>query len=281
MSMTETTTAGSTGGADDSFCKGEPGSYMLDEEGMPYEGIPDLGYIRSLIADAPPPCDAFEEPDDIPIPHSSDAVPTPPAPEAWGQLATAVGFILPQVPQPPEVFTECGSLPDDTMVVCSEADPPPPLPVDEDLIVLAGATKGDIGSAAPGILQEISVVFDGDGDPGTGWVPDPAFPNDFFTEADRWYVAKHDGQGTWTLEVSDADGTTATPVTSSARLVIFGGAYMWLIPAKEFASSCPPGWRTTVFGHEGDYGLQPPNWWTGDVEPPVSAPMPFFTTRCQ
>ena len=116
-------------------------------------------------------------------------------------------------------------------------------------------------------LIEYGFVFDADDDTGNNYEASPQFPNDFFQDTDRWYVARWTGTQ-WQLDVSTAVDSNIQPAASNARVVISGNSIMAIIPAAEFESSCPD-WRLTTFAHQGDYGINPPHNWSGRLEPPV------------
>ncbi|MCA8956903.1 MAG: hypothetical protein KDC87_12570 [Planctomycetes bacterium] len=117
-----------------------------------------------------------------------------------------------------------------------------------------------------------SFVADADGLSNNNWVPDPAFPADFFKDTDRWYQITYDRTAGWHLTVTrvNAGGRTTTQVSSAARAIIQGKAIVLVVPAAEFAVS-KPSWRATSFCHQGDFGLNAPYVWSGDVDPAVSA----------
>src|SRR5690606_18817381 len=126
--------------------------------------------------------------------------------------------------------------------------------------------------------HQYAFVFDSDADPSNNYQASSQYPNDFFDNTDRWYVASYTPQQGWRIEVSNASGGTITPISSDARIVIDGAMMMLLVPADELASPCPP-YRMTAFTHRGDYGLNPPYDWSGDVEPPVDMPLETTCTE--
>jgi hypothetical protein len=141
--------------------------------------------------------------------------------------------------------------------------------VDGDIVVVAGATEEDIPLDQTDWNVEFSAVFDADGNASNNYVADPAYPNDFFQDTDQWYVARYTPGVGWELAASTAVDSNIQSMTSAARVVFTGNAVLWIIPASELGVACPD-WRVTTFAHKGDYGINPPNEWSGRLEPPVS-----------
>lgn len=115
---------------------------------------------------------------------------------------------------------------------------------------------------------QYAFVFDADGDTTNNYEASVEYPNDFFQDTDRWYVATYDPTTGWAMEVTDATNGTLTTVPSAARIVIQGNAIVLAVPAAEFALVRPK-YRLTAFRHTGDYGLNPPHDWDGSLWPPV------------
>lgn len=114
-----------------------------------------------------------------------------------------------------------------------------------------------------------SFVMDSDASATNNWVPFPAFPNDFFKDTDRWYQVQYDATSGWTMSVTQVDAQKkTTAVKSAARAIIRENAVVLVVPASEFKSAKPK-WRATSFVHQGDFGLNPPHVWSGDLMPPV------------
>lgn len=165
-----------------------------------------------------------------------------------------------------DVETEfpCGDGPNG-YTICTPGDPA--FPTAAPIFFLAGIMEEPIDPASEPWLLEYSFVMDADGDTSNNYVPDPAFPNDFFQDTDRWYVARWDGS-TWKLDVSTAVDSNIQPASSTARVIISGNTAILIATMDEFDAACPR-WRVTTFAHTGDYGLNPPNDWGGALEPPV------------
>jgi hypothetical protein len=65
-------------------------------------------------------------------------------------------------------------------------------------------------------------------------------------------------------------GNQTTQVRSAARAIIKDDGIVLVVPAAEFVVA-RPAWRATSFVHQGDFGLNPPFVWSGDLMPPVAA----------
>ena len=148
------------------------------------------------------------------------------------------------------------------------------MPAGEYLLVFA-AYGDDIELADTERLYQYAVVFDADGDATNNYVPDPAFENDFFRDSDRWYEATYSPSEGWKLTVTDARNNNFTEIASAARIIISENAFVLVVPASEFEVS-EPSYRVTAFCHEGDFGLNPGSFWSGDLDPPVSDGLATF-----
>ncbi len=146
-----------------------------------------------------------------------------------------------------------------------------PLP-EGDWFMAAVVTGDDVPLADPTRSHQIGFVFDADGNTANNYQASPDYPSDFFIDTDRWYTANYAPGSGWSMSVSQWNGSQATPdVASMARIIIQGNLLVALIPASELGGqSCPPH-RMTTFSHLGDYGLNPPHDWAGDIEPPVAS----------
>lgn len=134
---------------------------------------------------------------------------------------------------------------------------------------------GPVPQNDSGNLYEYSFVFDADGQAANNFQASPSFPNDFFQDTDRWYVASYSPSG-WVLSVREiVSGAPMTVTNSAARIVIDDNVVLLLVPATELAVA-KPSYRVTTFRHTGDYGISPPHDWDGDVEPPVDQPLAEF-----
>jgi hypothetical protein len=142
---------------------------------------------------------------------------------------------------------------------------------------LVSLVDADIPLAHPTNFYTYSFVFDTDGDTFNDWVPDPAFPGDFFQGTDRWYeVAYEPGEG-WELTVSQVTDGAARTVTrglpTAANAMIVGNTVSLVVPDSEIDATAKGlagiGVRYTAFRHTGDFGLNPPYDYSADVEPPV------------
>jgi len=124
----------------------------------------------------------------------------------------------------------------------------------------------------PDYYYTYAFVFDSDGDSANNWVPLSQYPKDFFKDTDRWFVINYAPSSGWSMEVSDVRSGSIEPIASGARITISEGALMLVVPLEEFDDSTPQ-YRVTSFRHRGDFGLQPPHDWTGDIVPTVDEPL--------
>ena len=166
----------------------------------------------------------------------------------------------------------CGA-DEDAITICATDEP---MPVGS-YIVVGGTLQDPVPRADPELSHQLGFVFDADGDPSNNYVPDPQFPNDFFQDTDRWFVATYAPDDGWSMEVSDARDGSVVAIPSRARIVIGESTILALIPADEIEAECA-GYRLTTFTHRGDFGLEPPHLWAGDAENPVDEPL---LTTCE
>jgi hypothetical protein len=82
--------------------------------------------------------------------------------------------------------------------------------------------------------------------------------------------------GGWTMSARDARGGTIMPMSTAARIWIRRNTVTLIAPASELGTTMPP-YRVTAFRHTGDYGIDPPHDWSGDVEPTVAQGLAPFT----
>jgi hypothetical protein len=180
---------------------------------------------------------------------------------------------------PPEF--PCGAGPNG-FTVCPMI--PSLMPVGDYLFVWL-ATNGTIPLASPTRTFQYGFVFDADGIAANNYVPPPAFANDFYGGTDRWYSVEYDPVGGWRLVVTDArsDASAVAPsavhaitvVPSAARAIIVDNAIGLFVPKSEFAVDLPA-YRVTAFEHGGDFGIPPPNDWSGDLSPTVAEGLATF-----
>lgn len=161
----------------------------------------------------------------------------------------------------------CGTSGGRTVLCGSQSVFPP-----GEYVTAAIVTVGAIPLADAERLHQYGFVFDADGDASNNYQASSQFPNDFFDNTDRWYVASYSPADGWSLQVSDASGGSISSATSAARIIIEGQTMRLIVPATEFAISCPD-YRMTAFTHTGDYGINPPHDWSADVEPAVALPL--------
>lgn len=136
-----------------------------------------------------------------------------------------------------------------------------------DFVIAYQVMKGEIPVADAANHYQYGFVFDSDalGD-NNYW---GSLPYDFFADSDRWYEALYDPDDGWSLKVSTASSSSSTEVASEARVIIDGAAIVLVVPASEFTSEAPP-YRVTAFRHTGDWGLEDPYDWNGDMSPPLN-----------
>lgn len=148
--------------------------------------------------------------------------------------------------------------------------PPAPSPVKgESFHILGAAVGAPIPLADPANRYQYAFVFDEDGDVTNNYQPAPAYPSDFFKDTDRWYEALYVPGTGWTLKASNAKNGSITPFPTNARIIIRDNAIVLVVPKSELAVP-HPAYRITTFRHKGDYGINEPHDWDGDVEPPVA-----------
>lgn len=127
-------------------------------------------------------------------------------------------------------------------------------------------------STAPKLYYQYGFALDADGITGNNYKASAQYPKDFFDGTDLWYqVTGAPGAGL-SLKVTDARNGGFQDVSSGARVLVIGDSLALLAPAGEIPSDSA-GYRVTAFRHDGDYGMQPPHVWSGDVVPPVGAPL--------
>jgi hypothetical protein len=134
---------------------------------------------------------------------------------------------------------------------------------------------GRARALAPNDQLQFSIVFDSDGSPANNYVPSPQYPSDFWRGTDTQFAANY-ANGIWTLRKTV--GPSLTPMPTNATLFAHGSTLLWAVPASEAGivdGDIPAGfgYRTSLFRHGGDYGINPPHDWSGDVDPPVDQPL--------
>ena len=122
------------------------------------------------------------------------------------------------------------------------------------------------------VIYQYAFVFDSDGNTANNYT---TANNDFFNDTDQWYVMSYTDAGGWVLTVSTAFDGNITEVASAARVIIKDNAMTLLVPASEFAVP-DPDYRVTAFCHNGDFGINPPYNWSGDLHPPVADGLETF-----
>ncbi len=115
-------------------------------------------------------------------------------------------------------------------------------------------------------------VFDADGNASNNYTAPPAYPKDLFDGTDRWFEVLHMPTSAWSLKASLARDGSVAAETTAARAILNGNSIAMLIPASELEAALPE-YRVTGFRHMGDYGINPPHVFNGDVHPEVGAPL--------
>jgi hypothetical protein len=144
-----------------------------------------------------------------------------------------------------------------------------PLPLAEgDYHIVHFSCEGVIPvvSTDPTVVYQYAFVFDSDGNTANNYT---TADNDFFNDTDRWYVMSYTDAGGWVLTVSTAFDGSIVEVASAARVIMKDNSMTLVVPADEFGVS-DPGYRVTAFCHNGDFGVNPPYDWSGDLHPPVA-----------
>lgn len=125
---------------------------------------------------------------------------------------------------------------------------------------------------------QFGLVWDADGSEGNNYQAPASYPQDLFDDSDRWYEVLHDPDTGWALQATLArDGSFSSQVTA-ARAILNGTSLVFVIPAAELESGTPS-FRVTAFRHNGDYGLNPPHDFNGDVYPLVGMPLASPSTN--
>lgn len=145
-------------------------------------------------------------------------------------------------------------------------------PPEGDFVMLSMVMGGAVPLADPTNRYVYAFVFDSDGVSANNYRAPPNYPSDFYDDTDRWYEASWTPGGSWVLTAKTARGGAIMQVPTAARMVLSGDTLFFLAPRSEF-DVAKPKWRFTAFRHKGDYGINPPYDWNGDVEPPVGRPL--------
>ncbi len=105
-------------------------------------------------------------------------------------------------------------------------------------------------------------------EPTNNFVPQPHLVNDVANGTDRLFELMSAG-AQWDLVISKLDGGQPQAALRAARIVAMDNLIALVVSADAFESP-EPAFRLNVFSHQGDFGMDPPHNWAGDVEPPVS-----------
>ncbi len=125
---------------------------------------------------------------------------------------------------------------------------------------------------------QYGIVLDIDGESGNNYAASSSFPKDTFDGTDRWYqvvAGEAYGAPKWNLRVDQMQGGSPTPAESNAILIQDGNAFVLVAQESEVPPTAT--FRVTSFRHTGDFGMQPPNDFSGDVFPEVGMPLAEFS----
>jgi hypothetical protein len=161
---------------------------------------------------------------------------------------------------------ECGPGPNG-LTLCSDS---PQTATEGDWLLVATVLDASMPTSDPTNYYQYGFVFDADGDTSNNYRASAPYSRDFFDNTDRWYVASYSPSAGWALEVSTANGSGITPVTTTAaRIIIEGNTMLLAVPLSEF-SVAKPSYRVTAFRHTGDWGTQAPHNYDGSIWPAVA-----------
>lgn len=155
----------------------------------------------------------------------------------------------------------CGAVTDEFRVTC-------PLgagPLEEGEYFIIGAQlEGQVADGDAAFTY--GLAFDDDGDEGDNYQFSPPFDSDFFRNTEHWYRLHIAADGTRSMWADGArDGVLGLPRASSAAVIEWGDAVIWLIPRAEVPGDSPA-YRVTAFHNRGIPGAVPvPDNSGGDV----------------
>ena len=146
---------------------------------------------------------------------------------------------------------ECGESAGAMFTVCT------PAPLDMpggDLVTFVLDVGERVPSADPTWSYIYALVLDSNGDPADDYVPDPAFPFDYFRGTDRWYELRWDAAtAAWSLVVTQLDSASARAnVESTARVVVEGARVTFFVSRTELPALVA-GFRVSAFRHDGSF----------------------------
>ena len=153
---------------------------------------------------------------------------------------------------------ECGETSGAMFTVCT----PGVLPMPEgELSTFVLEVGAPVPVADPMWSYVYALVLDSNGDASDDYVPDPAFPFDYFRGTDRWYELRWDHTTSeWSLVVTQLDGSGArTSVQSTARVVVEGPRITFFVSRSELPAVVA-GYRVSAFRHDGAFGVATRGW---------------------
>lgn len=129
-----------------------------------------------------------------------------------------------------------------------------------------------------GYHYQYGFVFDADGNTTNNYAAPSSFPMDLFDNTDVWFEAKLDATSmAWSFSSTLARNGSLASQQTAARTIINGNSMIFVVPGSEFEVSVP-GYRVTAFRHRGDFGIDPPHDFNGDVYPRVGLALAMPST---
>ncbi len=165
-----------------------------------------------------------------------------------------------------DVAFPCGDGPVGLTVCADDVTPAP----GGEWVFLMNTMGDDVPLADSTGIYQHAFVFDADGITSNNYVPAPAYPGDFFAGTDLWYELTYSPGTGWAIRARDVRLGLAD-VPSQARFIIAGKYIAFLVPRSEL-DGASPGFRTSAFRHEGDFGLMGGPW-SGDYYPALDDPL--------
>lgn len=140
----------------------------------------------------------------------------------------------------------------------------------------------DLAAAVPlddaQYYHQIAAVFDGDGISSNNYRGSASYPKDLFDDTDMWFELRYAPGGTWEIHATLARGGVMSSRQTAARAFVRGSGTVFFIPTSELDLE-RPSYRATAFRHTGDFGLDPPHDFNGDVYPLVGEPLGLLATQ--
>jgi len=139
--------------------------------------------------------------------------------------------------------------------------------------MIAAVFDAVLSDASPGDYYQYGFPLDADGDTSNNYEASPSYPKDLYDDTDWWLELVRDGSSdTWSLGSTLARYGSTSPRTTASRIIVNGNSAVAIVPSAELESTSP-GFRATAFWHTGDYGIDPPHDFNGDIYPAVGMPL--------